>query len=531
MKTSCPCLPQMASKTKDSKVCLIIIDGWGLSDEKNGNAVASAHTPVLTELSKDKERYTTLEASGLAVGLPRGLMGNSEVGHLNIGAGRIVFQDIVRISLDVENHKIERNLEFVKACERAKLAGGRIHFVGLVSDGGVHSHMDHLFALLDAAKINNVQKAFVHCITDGRDTSPTSSVSYLTALSAKMNDAAYGEIATAVGRYYAMDRDKRWDRIKVAFNALYKGEGEVVNDVNGMLELISRHHSAAETERLLDEFLTPIVIRGDNRIKDGDTVIFFNFRSDRMRQIVETFGLERNFPTDVHPRDLYIACMTQYNSDWRFPLLYTPVKVQCTLPDWISSKNLWQFHCAETEKYAHVTFFFNGGKEKQVMREDRVLVESPKVATYDMQPEMSCFGVADKVIDALVSGKYAFVMCNLAPPDMVGHTGNYEATVKAVEATDCAIGKIFEACKKSGYVLVITADHGNAEQMVEKNNEPHTAHTTNKVPFILCNTKRKFRQIKHSAALCDIAPTILDLMCLEKPAEMGGQSLLESGKG
>ncbi|OQV13034.1 2,3-bisphosphoglycerate-independent phosphoglycerate mutase [Hypsibius exemplaris] len=484
------------------KVCLIVIDGWGLSEEKNGNAIFGAKTPVMDDLSKDKDRFVPLEASGLAVGLPRGLMGNSEVGHLNIGAGRVVYQDIVRINLDVENNRIDKNLEFVKACERAKNANGRMHLAGMVSDGGVHSHIDHLFSLLLACKQNEVPKTLIQCFADGRDTSPTSAIGYLKQLQRYIDKIGYGEIATVTGRYYAMDRDKRWERIKIAFDGMYKGVGEVVENPQEVFDV------------------------------DGDTIIFFDFRSDRMREIVETFGIKQSFETDAQPRDLYIACMTQFNQDWKFPLLYPPINTENTLPEWISNKNLTQFHCAETEKYAHVTFFFNGGKEKQVTGEERCLVESPKVATYDLQPEMSCEGVADKMIEAINLEKYNFVMCNFAPPDMVGHTGVYEAAVRAVEATDVVIGRVYEACKKHGYVLLVTADHGNAEQMLDEMGKPHTAHTTNNVPFIMANTKRKFctKNIKRPPALCDVAPTVLDLLCQDRPAEMGGQSLMEGQK-
>lgn len=519
----------MSKKLENPKVCLVIIDGWGLSEEKRGNAILMAKTPVMDDLSKDKDRFVAVEASGLAVGLPRGLMGNSEVGHLNIGAGRVVYQDIVRINLDVENNRIDKNMEFVKACERAKVANGRLHLVGMVSDGGVHSHIDHLFAMLLACKTNLVPHTFIQCFADGRDTSPTSAVGYLKQLQSYIDKIEYGQIGTVIGRYYAMDRDKRWERIKIAFDGLYKGVGEIVENSQEVFDLIEKRYQLPDSQKQTDEFLTPIIVKGDNLIKDGDTIVFFDFRSDRMREIVETFGINPNFETDVQPRDLYIACMTQYNAEWRFPLLYPPINTENTLPEWIANKNLSQFHCAETEKYAHVTFFFNGGKEKQVANEDRALVESPKVATYDLQPEMNCSGVADKMVEAISLQKYNFVMCNFAPPDMVGHTGILEAAIKAVEVTDGVIGRVFEACKKNNYVLLVTADHGNAEQMLDELGKPHTAHTTNKVPFILANTKRKFstKSLKHPPALCDIAPTILDLLGQDRPVEMGGQSLLD----
>ncbi|XP_055353937.1 2,3-bisphosphoglycerate-independent phosphoglycerate mutase-like [Paramacrobiotus metropolitanus] len=511
----------------DVKVCLIVIDGWGLSDEQNGNAIAHAQTPVMTALSQDKERFLTLDASGLAVGLPKGLMGNSEVGHLNIGAGRPVFQDIVRINLDMENKKLGANPRFLEACENAKKNGGRLHLLGLVSDGGVHSHIDHLCALLEGAKAAHVPKTFVHFFGDGRDTSPTSAAGYLDRLLQHMAAIQYGELADITGRYYAMDRDKRWERIKVAYDGLVAGAGETVENAQEARNLIDKRYNLPENQgRETDEFLKPIIVKGLGRIQDNDTLVFFNFRSDRMREIVETFGVKRNFETDNFPKNLYVACMTQYNQAWTFPLLYPPANTENTLSEWISHKKFAQFHCAETEKYAHVTFFFNGGKETQVEGEERCMVPSPKVPTYDHQPEMSSAGVADKMIEAIGSGKYKFVMCNFAPPDMVGHTGVYEAAVKAVTATDIAIGRISEACKQHNYVLLITADHGNAEQMLAPDGQPHTAHTTNRVPFIMAFTSRKFLQPSHNAALADVAPTVLDLMDLGKPNEMDGQSLL-----
>ncbi|GAU91515.1 hypothetical protein RvY_03753 [Ramazzottius varieornatus] len=514
----------------ETKVCLIVIDGWGLSEEKTGNAILNANTPVMSGLSTNGEQYTTLDASGLAVGLPAGLMGNSEVGHLNIGAGRAVFQDIVRINLDMDSKKLGHNVEFRKACENAKSKGGRLHLLGLVSDGGVHSHILHLMALLEGAKAAQVPRAIVHFFGDGRDTAPTSATQYLRQLLDHMASIQYGEVATAVGRYYAMDRDKRWERIKTAYDGLVAGTGEKVANGEEILQAIDRRYNMPEKGgRQTDEFLTPIVADNASRIQDNDTLVFFNYRSDRMREIVETFGVKRNFETDNFPKNLYVLCMTQYNAAWPLPLMYPPANTENTLSEWLSSKKIPQFHCAETEKYAHVTFFFNGGKEKTVELEDRCMVPSPKVATYDLKPEMSCAGVADKMIEAMVSGHYRFAMCNFAPPDMVGHTGVYDAAVKAVEATDFAIGRVYEACKQTSFILLVTADHGNAEQMLSPEGNPHTAHTTNRVPFIMANTQRRFaaQPADYNSTLGDVAPTVLDLLELGKPEEMTGKSLLQ----
>ncbi|XP_065071687.1 2,3-bisphosphoglycerate-independent phosphoglycerate mutase-like [Rhopilema esculentum] len=501
------------------KVCLIVIDGWGMSDVTEGNAIHHGKTPVMNGLCQG-DGYTTLDASGLSVGLPAGLMGNSEVGHLNIGAGRVVYQDIVRINMTSENKEFQKNEFFAKACAGAKAGNGRLHFLGLVSDGGVHSHINHLFSMIEAAKVLGVPKCFIQFFSDGRDTRPSSGVEFVQQVIDKLKELQYGSLASVTGRYYAMDRDKRFERNKIAFEGLVQGAGEETT-LDNLIKTIEARYANKET----DEFLKPIRVDKEGTIKDGDTMVFIDFRADRMRQIVEAFGVQRHFETDVVPKDLKIFCMTQYKAEFPFDVLFPPVTPKNVLAEWLAEKKTPQFHTAETEKYAHVTFFFNGGVEKQFELEDRKLIPSPKVPTYDLQPEMSCLSVADEMAKTIATQKYPFVMLNFAPPDMVGHTGVYEAAVKACEATDEAIGRVKKACDEHGYVMMVTADHGNAEQMISEKGGPHTAHTTYRVPF--CITKGlKFRKITHNAALCDVAPTILDVMKIEKPAEMTGQSLL-----
>lgn len=505
-------------------VCLIVIDGWGLSSDAHGNAILNANTPVMDEMAKVEGQYLTLEASGLAVGLPAGLMGNSEVGHLNIGAGRVVYQDIVRINLDMDTGAIKNNEHFMKACNRAKTTNGRLHLLGLGSDGGVHSHIKHIFALLEGAKKHGVPHTFIQFFGDGRDTSPVSSIKYAQQVLDHTAQIRYGSLATLIGRYYAMDRDKREERNKIAFEGLTQGIGDAVKPEH-LLKHIQSLYDAPEHQRQTDEFFKPIIVDPNGRIKDGDTLVFCNFRADRARQLAEAFGIKPNFETSVIPKDLKLYTMTQYKKEYPFEVLYPPTVPKNVLAEWLSAKGKTQFHCAETEKYAHVTFFFNGGQEKAFENEERFLVPSPKVATYDLQPEMSCQGVADAMVKVISEKKHPFVMCNFAPPDMVGHTGVYEAAVKAVESTDIAIGRVREACIKNGYVLLVTADHGNAEVMKTADNKPVTKHTTNRVPFCMVGD-HKFCKPDHVPALCDVAPTVLALMKIPQPAEMTGKSLL-----
>jgi 2,3-bisphosphoglycerate-independent phosphoglycerate mutase len=416
---------------------------------------------------------------------------------------------------------------FVSACNNAKAKNGRLHLLGLVSNGGVHSHIDHLLGMIDGAKKLGVPHLYIHFFGDGRDTSPTSGVEFLQTVldHVKLSAGGYGTLSTVVGRYYAMDRDKRWERIQVAYDALVGGEGEQ-GSAEQAVEIVSKRYENQET----DEFLKPIVFNSEGRIKDEDTLIFFNFRADRMRQIVETFGVQRNFQSKYpHPNGLQISCMNQYNKDFPFPLLFPPQKHKNVLAEWLASKGLSQYHCAETEKYAHVTFFFNGGREAAFEREERCMVPSPKVPTYDHAPEMSSWGVAEKMAATLKSKKHPFVMCNFAPPDMVGHTGIYEAAVKACEATDKAIHHIEEACREAGYVLLVTSDHGNAEKMYDGKGGKHTAHTCSKVPFTSTGSRKLATEHLsggRAPALCDVAPTVLEFLGVEKPSEMGGESLL-----
>ncbi|KAF9995480.1 hypothetical protein BGZ80_005141 [Entomortierella chlamydospora] len=508
----------MAMPVKQNVVC-VVIDGWGVSPEADprGDAIRNAKTPYMDKFEKEFA-YTTLGAHGLDVGLPDGLMGNSEVGHLNIGAGRVVYQDIVRIDLAATKKQFGQ-LENIKASfENAKAGNGRLHFMGLISDGGVHSHQNHLYALLEAAKEAQVPEVYIHFFGDGRDTSPRSAAGYMKQLLEKIEEIKYGKVATITGRYYAMDRDKRWERIKVAVDGLVSGVGEKASDP---VQAIEDNYKNDVT----DEFLKPIIVNEQGLIGDNDTIYCFNYRSDRMREISSVLGISPP-PMEVKlPKNLHITTMTQYKSDFPFPVAFPAQSMTNVLAEWLAAKKVPQCHVAETEKYAHVTFFFNGGSEAQFEGEDRDLIASPKVATYDLQPEMSAAAVGEKVAEEIATGKYPFVMCNFAPPDMVGHTGIYEAAVKGVEATDAAIGTIYEACVKHGYVLFITADHGNAEKMLSDDfSTPHTAHTCARVPFVMTSKTLKFTETK--GALCDVAPTILRVMGLDVPAEMTGQSLL-----
>ena len=456
------------------KTCLIVIDGWGVSTstDTKGDAIRNASTPVMDKL-KEQYPYTELSAHGLAVGLPDGLMGNSEVGHLNIGAGRIVYQDIVRIDSGLKKDTLKSQPALQDAFKRASKTN-RLHLLGLVSDGGVHSSIEHLFYLLKAAKEAGIKQTFVHFFGDGRDTAPKSSIGFMKQLLQFMDEISYGKVATVVGRYYAMDRDKRWERIKIAYDALVEGKGETTNN---LIATIEKCYEQGET----DEFLKPIINDKEGCVKDDDTLVFFNFRSDRMREITLNLGIECQFETTCKPKNIELITMTQYKSDYPFPVIFPPQSMENVLAEWLSKKQLKQAHVAETEKYAHVTFFFNGGTESSYEGEERFMIPSPKVATYDLQPEMSAIPVAEKVAEIVLSDKYEFVMCNFANPDMVGHTGVYDAAIKAVEATDKGIGIIYDSCKQSGYTLFVTADHGNAEQMVNfETGEPHTAHTCNK---------------------------------------------------
>ncbi|ORX34754.1 metalloenzyme [Kockovaella imperatae] len=506
------------------KVCLIVHDGWGLSDNEKGNAIFHADTTHMDAI-RDKHNFTELEAHGLAVGLKEGLMGNSEVGHLNIGAGRIVWQDIVKIDQSIKKNEFEKQKAIVDCMERAKSNGSRLHLLGLVSDGGVHSHIQHLFALLRAAKDSGIEHVYIHCFGDGRDTDPKSATKYLKQLQDYIKEIGVGEISDITGRYYAMDRDKRWDRVTIAYEGLVEGKGDKCS-AEDLIKKVEENYS----NNVTDEFLKPIICGSeDSRVKKGDTLFMFNYRSDRMRELTSIFGLDDK-PVDVKvPEDLSITTMSKYNPEWTFPVAFPPASMANVLAEWVAKQGLKQCHIAETEKYAHVTFFFNGGVEKQFDKEDRHMIPSPKVATYDKQPEMSVQAVADKVAEVVKKGDYDFVMCNFAPPDMVGHTGVYDAAVQAIGATDKAVKTVYDACEEAGYVLAITADHGNAEQMLDpETGTPFTAHTTNHVPFILTGEKGSLEVSSEQGALADVAPTILAILGVKQPEEMTGRSLLVS---
>ncbi|KAK8218113.1 BPG-independent protein [Phyllosticta capitalensis] len=513
----------------DQKAVLIVIDGWGVAGEKSrkdGDAILAAETPVMDEFKKPgseiTQGYTELEASSLAVGLPEGLMGNSEVGHLNIGAGRVVWQDVVRIDQTIKKGELKDVENIQKSFQRAKNGNGRLHFCGLVSDGGVHSHINHLIALIKLAKEVGVPKVYIHFFGDGRDCDPKSGAGHLENLIKVTQEIGLGDVATLVGRYYAMDRDKRWERVEVGLKGLVQGEGEASSDP---VATVKARYEAGET----DEFLKPIIVGGDERrIKDDDTIFFFNYRSDRVREMTQLLGdFDRSPRPDFpYPKNTHLTTMTQYNPKYTFDVAFPPQKMGNVLAEWLGKQNVVQSHIAETEKYAHVTFFFNGGVEKQFANEHRDMVPSPKVATYDLQPEMSAMAVADKVCERIQEGKYEFIMNNFAPPDMVGHTGVYEAAIRGVAETDKAIGKIYEQCVKSGYTLFITADHGNAEEMLNEEGGPKTSHTLNKVPFVMANAPKNYSLEKQNGVLGDVAPTILQVMGLPQPEEMTSRSLL-----
>ena len=501
---------------------LMILDGFGKNPNKEGNAIELANTPNIDELMK-KNPTTTIYTSGLAVGLPEGQMGNSEVGHTNIGAGRIVYQELTRITKSIEDGDFFSNQELVAAIENCQKNNSKLHIMGLLSDGGVHSHMRHLFAVLELAKRKGFEDVYVHCFLDGRDTPPASAEGYILKLEEKMKEKGVGKIATIAGRFYAMDRDKRWQRVQKAYDAMVKGEGVKATSAEMAIE-------ASYQKEVFDEFVEPTVIySGDKpvaKIENNDSVIFFNFRPDRAREITRTL-VDKDFSDfETEKLNLYFVCFTQYDETMpNVHIAFKPTVLKNTFGEYISNNGLTQLRIAETEKYAHVTFFFNGGNEKQYPGEDRILVPSPKVETYDMKPEMSAYEVTEKVLEQIENEKYNAIILNFANPDMVGHTGSLDAAIKAVEAIDECVGKIVKAVEKVNGVLLITADHGNAEQMIDyKTGEPHTAHTTNPVPLILVGMEDvKLKEGK----LADLAPTMLDIMDLAKPEEMTGESLIE----
>ena len=498
---------------------LIIMDGFGLTVPGSGNAVRAAKTPRLDEFISEYA-HTTLEASGLDVGLPAGQMGNSEVGHTNIGGGRVVFQDLPRITKSIEDGDFFENPAYLHAMEECLKNGTSLHLMGLLSDGGVHSHLSHLFALLELAKQKGLTKVYIHAFLDGRDVAPSSALGFVQKTVAKCAELGVGKIATVMGRFYAMDRDKRWDRVEMAYDAMVYGEaaeGNVGVDPAAAVQ-------ASYDKGVTDEFVEPVVCDADGTISDHDSVIFFNYRPDRAREITRTL-VDPDF--DGFTRQIFpltFVCNTEYDATMpNVEVAYPRQVVRNGLGEYLSSLGLTQLRIAETEKYAHVTFFFNGGSETQFPGEDRVLVASPKVATYDLQPEMSAYEVCDKCVERIESGAYDVIILNFANCDMVGHTGVFEAAVKATETVDECVGKVVDATLKMGGIAMITADHGNAEVMKEADGSPMTAHTTNPVPFILCGAGEELRK---GGKLADIAPTILDVMGLACPPEMDGKTLI-----
>ena len=500
---------------------LMILDGFGINERTEGNAIALANTPVIDNLFNTNP-HTTIKTSGLDVGLPDGQMGNSEVGHTNIGAGRIVYQELTRITKSIEDGDFFSIPELVEAIENCKKHHSKLHIMGLLSDGGVHSHTRHLYALLELAKRRDFEDVYVHCFMDGRDTPPASGENFIAELEQKMEEKGVGKIASITGRFYAMDRDKRWERVQKAYDALVNGIGEKAVSATNAIE-------DSYQKEVFDEFVLPTLIcNGDEpiaTISENDSVIFYNYRPDRAREITRSLvdkdftGFERKyFP-------LYYVCFTNYDETIQnVHIVFKKDEIKNTFGEIIANKGMTQLRIAETEKYAHVTFFFNGGKEEPYKGEDRILIPSPKVETYDMKPEMSAIEVTDKVVEAIESQKYDTIILNYANPDMVGHTGNLEAAIKAIETIDTCVGRVVDAIQKVEGVVLITADHGNSEQMIDyTTGEPHTAHTTNVVPLILVGKQANLK----SGRLADLIPTMLDIMGIEKPQEMTGTSLIK----
>ena len=506
-------------------VVLMVLDGYGLNDKVEGNAIAQANTPVMDKLMKECP-FVKGNASGLSVGLPDGQMGNSEVGHMNIGAGRIIYQDLTRITKSIEDGDFFENKVLLKAVENVKQNHSDLHLFGLLSDGGVHSHNTHLYALLELAKRNDIQNVYVHCFLDGRDTPPASGKDFVAELQKKMDELGVGQIASVHGRYYAMDRDNNWDRVEKSYNALVAGEGKVAED--GVQAVADSY-----AEDVTDEFVVPTVVQKDGKpvatIKANDSVIFYNFRPDRAREITHTF-CDKEF--DHFNRvngfmPLTFVCFKDYDEAIENKLVaFEKESIVNTFGEFLAANGKTQLRLAETEKYAHVTFFFNGGVEEPNKGEERSLVKSPAVATYDLQPEMSAPEVGERLNAAITSDKYDVIVINFANPDMVGHTGVIPAAIEAVERIDQCVGAAVDAVKKVDGVLFICADHGNAEKMIDyETGAPHTAHTTNPVPFILVNYDPAYT-LREGGALADIAPTLIEIMGMEQPAEMTGKSLL-----
>jgi len=506
----------MSKKT----VMLAVLDGWGINENKDEkNAIAEVDTKNFDRLMSEYPN-TRLKAAGEAVGLPEGQMGNSEVGHLNLGAGRVVYQPLVKISKDVRDKEIQNNEVLVDLYKSVKENKTALHLGGLLSDGGVHSHIDHLVGLVDMAKTYGIEDVYVHAFLDGRDTPPQSAVGYVKELEAKMEEIGVGRIATISGRYFAMDRDTNWERTELAYNAIAKGEGL---EAATAVEAVENSYTKGEN----DEFVKPTVVVKGAELKAGDAFVNFNFRPDRARQITRSI-VDKEFEGFAREyTEVKFACMRKYSADIDAPVVYKDDEIVNTYGEVISKAGLTQLRTAETEKYAHVTFFFNGGKEEQYEGEDRKLVASPKVATYDLKPEMSAYEVTEGVLEALDSGKYDTIILNLANPDMVGHTGNFEAVKKAVAVVDECLGKVAAKIEEVDGTMLVTADHGNADLMEDPiNGVAFTAHTTNEVPLILVSKELKGAKVK-PGKLADLAPTMLDILGVEKPVEMTGETLLE----
>ncbi len=505
----------------DKKVLLMILDGWGIGDHTKSDVISTMHPAYISAMT-EQYPHAQLRTDGENVGLPDGQMGNSEVGHLNIGAGRVVYQDLVKINRACADGSILENPEIVKAFEYAKQKGANVHFMGLTSDGGVHSSIEHLYKLCDIAAHYGIENTFVHCFMDGRDTDPKSGKGFIADVEAHLAKST-GKIASIIGRYYAMDRDKRWERVKVAYDLLVNGVGDASTD---MTEAMQRSYD----EGVTDEFVKPVVRVDENgevigRIKPDDVVIFFNYRNDRAKEITIVLTQEDMPAEGMLTLPLYYCCMTPYDAKFKgLHILFDKENVTNTIGEYVSSLGLSQLRIAETEKYAHVTFFLNGGREEKFDGEDRILVASPKVATYDLQPEMSAYEVKDKLVEALGTRKFDFICLNFANGDMVGHTGVYEAIEKAVKAVDECVAAVVEAAKANGYEVVMIADHGNADFAVNADGTPNTAHSLNPVPIVVVSDRVKSVR---NGILADVAPTVLKLMGLKQPAEMTGEALVD----
>jgi len=503
------------------RAALVVIDGWGEREEEYGNAIKQAATPVMDGLKTDAN-FAVIEASGLAVGLPPNTMGNSEVGHLTVGAGAVDYQDLVRINMAVTEGTICKQKAFVDAFAAAKSGTGKLHLFGLLSDGGVHSHQEHLYAIIAAAKEAGVPRTLLHVCIDGRDTPPTSGAGYMEALEKKIAEIGYGEISTIAGRYYAMDRDKRWERVQKAYDVMCRGSGECETVAPGGVKAVLEAKYAADEK---DEFVLPTGVLADGGIADGDVFVRFNFRADRAREMFECVSIKPKFETEKARTPAMCVQLTRYNSAFESPIVFAPQQLMNGLGETVSKLGLTQFRVAETEKYAHVTFFFNGGREDPFEGEVREMKESPKVATYDLEPKMAAEPVADAMVREIEAGTHTLLICNLAPPDMVGHTGFMDKAMEAAAHTDYCIGKIRDACVKAGVALFILADHGNCETMLTPDGKPITSHSTAPSPLVgMVPSDCTLKFDRKDGGVADVAPTMLKYMGIEVPKEMTGKS-------